>query len=207
MDIVAGFAAVPHCFTLQCCYGHFVCAPDQDPQSLDPIPRGCAGSVRYRIAYIGFCLENSQRGRALCESLARVPVIDTGYIQFGSADWFWGRWVNSYALQVEPVAHQLKDEAVPGAPPRRFILRGSETSSSESLGGCWLRSCVWRANNSMQPLESLLPWRFGGTRRNPLDLRSPEDGMKGTGTRIILRNGLSHQDPARALTPTDKAPP
>ncbi len=112
VDIVAGFRAVPHCFTLQSCYGHFVCAPGQDPRSLDPIPRGYAGRVRYRIAYIGFCLENSRRGRALRESLARVPAIDPGYIQFGSADWFWKRHVNSYALQVEPVAHQLKDEAV-----------------------------------------------------------------------------------------------
>ena len=30
---------------------------------------------------------------------------------------------------------------------------------------------------------------------------SPEDGMKGTGTRITLRNGPTYQDPARALIP------
>ncbi len=112
VDIVARFAALPHCFTLQCCYGHFVCAPEQDPHSLVPIPRGYAGLVRYRIAYIAFCLENSRRGWALRESLARVPAVDPGYVQFGSADWFWERWVNSYALQVEPDAHQLKDEAI-----------------------------------------------------------------------------------------------
>jgi hypothetical protein len=112
VDIVTGFAALPHCFTLQSCYGHFVCAPEQDPHSLEPIPRGYAGLVRYRIAYMAFCLENSRRGWALRESLARVPAIDPGYIQFGSADWFWKRWPNSYALQVEPVAHQLKDEAI-----------------------------------------------------------------------------------------------
>ena len=111
-DIVAGFTAVPHCFTLQSCYGHFVCAPEQDSHSLDPIPHGFAGPVRYRIAYIGLCLENSRRGRDLCESLARVQLIDPDYVQFGSADWFWERWVNSYALQVEPVAHQSKDEAI-----------------------------------------------------------------------------------------------
>jgi hypothetical protein len=112
VDIVAGFTAVPHCFTLQCCYGHFVCTPGQDPRNLDAIPHECAGPVRYRIAYIGFCLENSRRGRALRDSLARIPAIDTNYIQFGSADWFWKEWVNSYALQVEPAAHQLKDEAI-----------------------------------------------------------------------------------------------
>jgi hypothetical protein len=32
--------------------------------------------------------------------------------QFGSANWFWERWVNSYALQVEPVAHRLQDEVI-----------------------------------------------------------------------------------------------
>jgi hypothetical protein len=68
--------------------------------------------VRYRIAYIAFCLENSQRGLALRDSLSRVTAIDSGYVQFGSADWFWEQWVNSYALQVEPIAQQLKDEAI-----------------------------------------------------------------------------------------------
>jgi hypothetical protein len=112
VDIIAGFAALPHCFTLQCCYGHFICAPDQNPQSLEPIPRGYAGPVRYRIAYIAFCLENSRRGRILRDALARVPALDQGFIQFGSADWFWENWANSYALQVEPAAHQFKDEAM-----------------------------------------------------------------------------------------------
>jgi hypothetical protein len=112
VDIVAGFAALPHCFTLQCCYGHFICAPGQDPHNLEPIIHGYAGPVRYRIAYVAFCLENSHRGRALWKSLARVTAVDPGYIQFGSADWFWERWVNSYALQVEPIAHKLSDEAI-----------------------------------------------------------------------------------------------
>lgn len=110
VDIVAGFSALPYCFTLQSCYGHFICAPEQDPRSLEPIPRGYAGLVRYRIAYMVFCLENSRHGRALRKLLARIPAVAPGYVQFGSADWFWERWPNSYALQVEPVAHQMKDE-------------------------------------------------------------------------------------------------
>ena len=61
--------------------------------------------------------------------------------------------------------------------------------------------------HDLLPLESRLQWRYGGTRRNPLHLRSPEDSMKGTGTKIILRTGPNHQDPARAITPTDEAPP
>jgi hypothetical protein len=114
VDIVAGFAALPHCFPLQSCYGHFVCAPEQDSRTLEPVPPDYTGLVRYRIAYIAFCLENSYRGWVLRETLARVPAIDLGYVQFGTADWFWKRSliVNSYALQVEPVAHQLKDDAI-----------------------------------------------------------------------------------------------
>lgn len=41
-----------------------------------------------------------------------APCIDRAYIQFGSADWFWERWVNSYVLQVEPLSQVGKDEAV-----------------------------------------------------------------------------------------------
>ena len=115
VDIVGGFASLPHCFTLQCCYGHFLCAPGQDPHNLDPVPPSSSGLATYRIAYIVFCLENSRRGRALRQSLARLPSVDPHYIQFGSSDWFWERWVNSYALQVEPEAHTLKDEAILGA--------------------------------------------------------------------------------------------
>jgi hypothetical protein len=112
VDIVAGFTALPYCFTLQSCYGHFICAPQQDPHTLEPIPWGYSGPVRYRIAYMAFCIENSHRGRALQEALAQMPRTVPGYVQFGSAEWFWERWVNAYALQVEPVAHQLEDEAI-----------------------------------------------------------------------------------------------
>lgn len=112
VDIVAGFAKLPHCFTLQCCYGHFVYALAQNPHNLEPIPSGYGGLVRYRIAYIAFCLEDSRRGRTLCDSLARIAEISPSYVQFGSADWFWEQCVNSYALQVEPIAHQFKDEAI-----------------------------------------------------------------------------------------------
>ena len=100
LDIVTTFSKIPYCFTLQCCYGHFVCAPEQDPYNLVPISHSCTGLVRYRIAYLAFCLENSPRGRNLWRSLARVPMIDPEYAQFGSADWFWDLRINSYVLQV-----------------------------------------------------------------------------------------------------------
>lgn len=114
VGIVTGFNALPHCYTLQSCWGHFICALGQDPRTLEPIPAIFSGRVRYRIAYLALCLEHSPRGQALRASLARIPAVDPDHIQFGTADWFrtQGGLVNSFALQVEPVAHQFKDEAV-----------------------------------------------------------------------------------------------
>jgi len=111
-EIVGGFGVLSHCFTLQSCHGHFLYAPDQDPHSLARLPNREGGRVRYRIAYMAFCLENSPRGHAMRVALAQIPAIDMDYVQFGSADWFWQRHPNSYALQVEPARHMNKDEAV-----------------------------------------------------------------------------------------------
>jgi hypothetical protein len=112
VDILSGFAAVPHCFSLQCCFGHFLCSPKSDPHSLEPIPSDYQGQVRYRIAYIALALENSRRGLALRESLCRLTAIDADFVHFGSPGWFWERRVNSYVLQVEPIADKFKDEAL-----------------------------------------------------------------------------------------------
>jgi len=113
VDIVGGFAALPHCFTLSCCYGHFVCSPDQDVRSFDPIPPHHTGPIRYRIAYLALCIENSGAGLTLRESLARVPAIDPDTVQFGSPTWFCRHWprFNCYALQVEPARFMNRDEA------------------------------------------------------------------------------------------------
>jgi len=111
-DIVEAFLPLPYCFTLQACYGHFLTAPGQDEHSLGPVPEGYTGSVRYRIAYVAFCSEDTERGRAFLERLSRVPEVEPAYVQFGCADWFWDQWPNSYTLQVEPVAHRFKDQAV-----------------------------------------------------------------------------------------------
>jgi len=111
-DILAGFAALPHCYTLQCCCGHFLYRPGQGRHNIDRIPPGFSGLATCRIAYLAFCLENSPRGQALLQSLAQLATDDSDYVQFGSADWFWERWTNSYVLQVTPKAHMLKDEAI-----------------------------------------------------------------------------------------------
>jgi hypothetical protein len=68
--------------------------------------------VRYRIAYVAFCIENSRAGRALLESLGGITALDAGYVQFGSPDWYWKRFANSYALQVEPARFMKRDEAI-----------------------------------------------------------------------------------------------
>lgn len=112
VDLIADFATLSHCFTLQSCYGHFLSSPDQAPNALERVPVAHAGSVRYRIAYIAVCVANDSSGRGLLESLRQVPRIDPDYVQFGSADWFWKRWPNSYALQVEPKRYEQRDEAI-----------------------------------------------------------------------------------------------
>ena len=112
VELIEGFALLPHCFTLQSCYGHFLYAPGQDLHNLERLPCRYDGQVNYRIAYMAFCLENSPRGWALRESLELVPQLDPDYVQFGSADWFWNRYCNSYVLQVEPVRYKTKDQVV-----------------------------------------------------------------------------------------------
>lgn len=121
VDIIRMFTALPYCFTLQCCYGHFICAPGQSLQSLDPVPADHAGSVRYRIAYVSLCIQNGDAGRALLASLGEIPKIDPDYVQFGSADWFWERWINSYALQVEPRRYKNQDEVILPADEARHV--------------------------------------------------------------------------------------
>jgi hypothetical protein len=114
IDIVENFNKLSFCFTLQCCYGHFQYYPQQNPNNFDPLPYydPDSGSIRYRIAYMAFCLENNSQGKALCKSLAKIPEIDKDYVQFGSADWFWERNKNSFVLQVEPDRFKYKDEAL-----------------------------------------------------------------------------------------------
>ncbi len=109
--IIAGFAGLSYCFTLQSCYGHFVHAEQSHPENLEPLPAHDVGAVRYRIGYVAFCIENSTPGRRLLAALKKVPAIDPDFIQFGSPSWFWERHLNSYALQVEPSRFLHRDEA------------------------------------------------------------------------------------------------
>ncbi|MFC1544199.1 hypothetical protein ACFL4Y_02990 [Gemmatimonadota bacterium] len=111
-EIIAGLAELPCCYTIQSCYGHFVHAAQPEPHNLEPVSTHDTGPVRYRIAYLALCLENSHAGRRLRTALEQIPAIDPEYVQFGSPEWFSRERLNTYALQVEPARFMYKDEAV-----------------------------------------------------------------------------------------------
>ena len=113
VNIIRGLNNLPFCFTLQCCYGHFVYDGHWDPHNLDPLPESEQISrVEYRIAYIAYCIDNCEAGRDLLYHLASITAVDPDNIQFCSARWFWRRQPNSYALQVEPDRFKHKDRAI-----------------------------------------------------------------------------------------------
>lgn len=112
--LVRGFSRIPHCFTLQSCYGHFCVDEEQDRHNLAPLPAHDVGPVLYRIAYVALCIENSAAGRAFRRALEGVAAADPEYVQFGSPVWFWERQVNSYSLQIEPARIVDRDSGVIG---------------------------------------------------------------------------------------------
>jgi len=113
IEIINSFNGIPYCFTLQSCYGHFVHSGQTGAHNMDPLPSKIPDSkVEYRIAYIAFCIENNDNGRLFLKALEEIPVMAPEHIQFGSAEWFWKRQVNSYALQVEPERFKHQDRAM-----------------------------------------------------------------------------------------------
>ena len=110
VKLISGFTKLDYCFTLQSCCGHFLHNSRKNPYNIEPLPvSNSISNVDYKIAYIALCIENSKQGRTLFYELKEIPSIDPEYIQFGCAEWFWERQVNSYALQVEPKRHMTKD--------------------------------------------------------------------------------------------------
>ena len=111
VEIINVFAKLSYCFTLQSCYGHFLHSNQKNPYNIEPLPiSNCISSVEYKIAYIALCIENNNPGRSLFHQLEQIPAIDPEYIQFGCAEWFWEKQINSYALQVEPKRYMTKDK-------------------------------------------------------------------------------------------------
>jgi hypothetical protein len=111
-DIVDGLMALPHCFTLQSCYGHFVHSRQPSCEGLERLPPSDPGPVLYRIAYLALCLESSRGGAQLRAALEDVAAADSEFVQFGSPDWFWERQINSFSLQVEPLRLAHRDSAI-----------------------------------------------------------------------------------------------
>ena len=113
VEIIKDFAKLPYCFTLQSCYGHFIHKGQENPKNVEPLSLSDfdkSSSIEYRIAYIALCIQNNDLGKQLLQDLKKITKIDPEYIQFGSADWFWRRQVNSYALQVEPERYKTEDQ-------------------------------------------------------------------------------------------------
>jgi len=110
-DLVKDLGTLPHCFTLQCCYGHFLWKGQTDPHNLVSLPGHNTGPVRYRIAYLALCIEQGGRGAYLRDRFAAICEVDEEYVQFGSPGWFWQQCPNSYALQVEPNRFARQDVA------------------------------------------------------------------------------------------------
>jgi hypothetical protein len=113
IELIKAFNKLPYCFTLQCCYGHFLYGGQNDPHNLEPLPlTDTIARVEYRIAYIALCIESNDLGRLLFDALKGITDIDPENIQFCCAEWFWERQVNSYALQVEPARYKFEDKAI-----------------------------------------------------------------------------------------------
>jgi hypothetical protein len=122
VQLIDNLAKLPYCFTLQSCCGHFLYDGQKDPHNTQALPISATiSSVEYRIAYIALCLQDSDSGRALFQDLSGLVSINPEYVQFGCAEWFWERQVNSYALQVEPERYKTKDRIVVGYPEALHI--------------------------------------------------------------------------------------
>ncbi len=113
LEIIKRFNRLPFCYTLQSCHGHFVYEGQTDILNVNPLPaNNIPIPIEYRIAYIAFAIANSDVGRRFKHALGEVVAIDKANIQFCSADWFWERQVNTYALQVEPDRFKHQDKAL-----------------------------------------------------------------------------------------------
>jgi hypothetical protein len=112
VDIIKQLNELSYFFTLQCCYGHFLYKDQKNEHNLEPIPKLTEiEEIEYRIAYLAFCIQDSEKGRDLLNKLKGLTKIDSHNIQFGCADWFWERQVNSFVLQVEPDRYKMYDKA------------------------------------------------------------------------------------------------
>ena len=122
VDLITGFANLPYCFTLQSCFGHFLLNDQSDPHNIESLPPlDQEIDVQYRIAYIAVCVQDSPTGRLLLDDLRGLCQLDPQNIQFGCAEWFWERQINSYVVQVEPERHKTKDRCMISYPEALYL--------------------------------------------------------------------------------------
>ena len=110
---ICTFNRIPHAFTLQCCWGHFLPKNQEKPVKMDELPESYElEKVLYQIAYIAFCVQHCNEGKQFLKRLEQTVSLNPLFIQFGSASWFWQRQVNSFVLQVMPDRFKLHDRIV-----------------------------------------------------------------------------------------------
>jgi hypothetical protein len=114
LPVIRDWIPITHCFTVQCCFGHFVHDMEPDIENLVSPSRykGKIETVRYRLAYVAVCIQNNSRGKEMFADLEDLAADNPDYIQFGSADWFWERLVNTYCIQLEPERLKNADSGV-----------------------------------------------------------------------------------------------
>lgn len=135
VGLISGFAKLPYCFTLQCCYGHFLHGDRLDRENVERLPRSASSdTVEYRIAYIALCVDNCDPGESLVSGLKQLIRVDPAYVQFGCATWFWRQQVNSYALQIEPERYQTQDSVTVEYPEALHLQRVRDACFSELAG-------------------------------------------------------------------------
>ena len=114
VDLVQRISAVPWCFPVESCCGHYVIMDGENRRVYDQLPPlgGGANRVLYRVAYLALCVDDSPAGLDLLRDLRAVPSIAPEQVQFGCVDRFWDRQVNSFVLQVVPWAHRFVDDVL-----------------------------------------------------------------------------------------------
>ena len=113
VDLIRGMAKLPYCFTLQSCVGHFVFEDGRDVHNLEPLEiTKNIFEVKYQIAYLAWCIDNCSDGIKFLNDMESLAGIDPDYIQFGCAEWFWKRQINSYVLQIQPERFKGRDKMI-----------------------------------------------------------------------------------------------
>ena len=111
IGLIKNISKLDYCFSLQSCYGHFLYPGENNKLNTSPLPiLNNNISIDYRIAYLAICIKDNQDGKSFLTNLTKLTLIDPEYIQFGCAEWFWERQINSYVLQVEPRRFKDKDK-------------------------------------------------------------------------------------------------